>query len=148
MLRVEYCQRNRDYELFGKELSAGEFANDLRTGINGSGQLNRLHSRSLTCEHMTLYYSSTICCQGHYSLAESDDGHKEWRGDVKRNALILSVLVDSNVTLSDVPVDFCSVAQKSSQQYVAYESDYILRRRYASQKEMVMLMVPSIGTSP
>ena len=49
------------------------------------------------------------------------------------------------VTLSDVPVHFCSVAQKSSQQYIAYESDYILRRCYELESDGILL-VSSIGT--
>ena len=66
---VEHGERNRCHELFGKEVPAGEFADDLRNGISGLGQLDQSHSRAIACAHMTLFYSRSIICQGSYGTA-------------------------------------------------------------------------------
>jgi hypothetical protein len=57
-------ERNRRYELFGMELLADEFADDLSNGVGGSGQLGGLLIRAITHAGLTLFYSSYVCCQG------------------------------------------------------------------------------------
>ena len=57
------------------EVPAGEFADDLSNGVSGSGQLGRLHSRTITCESMTLSYGSYICYQYRHSAMKFGECH-------------------------------------------------------------------------